>query len=289
MTGEVALPEELRPIQGQVASPVLEDALFPKAEACAWAWLSSAVEALEGAPAASLEFFGYRRKLFDVPTAGYVGDPGQVAFNLYRWATAEESPDRILAIRQVVSLHDTAALPSRPDDVVTAAEPLYRALRSGEVAAVLETQRQARSIAIETARQAADAAQTAAKSTAERTIASLAGVAGIAVANATAVLGESDARSIALGIAGLFVFLTLWAIFVEGPPLRNPLTSLSSDMPRIASLLSSTDREGILSMSVVTKAKRSVLRVRIATPIVYLAGAGLTFLIAHARFGLKIP
>jgi hypothetical protein len=118
----------------------------------------------------------------------------------------------------------------------------------GVVAAVLETQRQARSIAVDAARSAADAAQTGAKSTAERTIVSLAAVAGIAVANATAVLSKADARGIAVGIAVLFVFLAAWAIFVEGPTMRAPLKSFASDLPTIGYLLPEADRAAILGM-----------------------------------------
>jgi hypothetical protein len=287
MPSDVALPEELRAQTDDAANEDLEQALLPKAEACAWAWLSSAMDAPQGGAVARLEFFGYRRKSFDVPANGYVAQAGQRAFSAYRWATVEESPDRVLAIRQVVSLQDGDALPDCPDDVVTAAEPLYRALRAGEVAAVLETQRQARSIAIDTARQSADAAQAAAKSATDRTIASLAAVAGIAVANATRVLSPADSRAIAVGIAGLFAFLAVWAIFIEGPPMRSPITSFAEDLPRIGSLLSEAERTAILDMSVITKAKRSILRIRVITPIVYALGAMLTLGIAHARFGLK--
>ena len=289
LPGDIVLPEELMPSQANSADPRMEQALKPKAEACAWAWLSNAVTAPNHDGVAMLEFSGYRRKVFELSADGYVADPGQQVYSAYRWATAEDSPDRVPAIRQVVSLQDGNELPGRPDDIVTAAEPLYRALRAGEVAAVLETQRQARSIAIDTARQSAEAAQTAAKSAAERTIASLGAVAGIAVANATSVLSAKDSRGIAIGIAGLFMFLALWAIFVEGPPMRSPITSLRDDLPTIASLLTPKERTAILDMSILRKAKRSVLRIRIVTPIIYVLGAALTIGIAHARFGLKFP
>lgn len=280
----VALPEELLPSEGGPADERVRQMLEPRAEASAWAWLSNAVAIEDDATGARLEFFGYRRKTFELGSEGYVSGLGR-AYDAYRWATMEESPDRVLAVRQVVSLQDGDRLPSRPDDVVTAAEPLYRALRAGEVAAVLETQRQARSIAIETARQSAEAAQAAAKSTAERTIASLAAVAGIAVAHATAVLSATDARAIAIGIAVLFLFLALWAIFVEGPPLRSPILGFSEDLPKIGYLLSERERADILEMSVVKRARSTVLRIRIVTPAVYVVGAVLSFGVAHSRFG----
>ncbi len=42
-------------------------------------------------------------------------------------------------------------------------------------------------------------------------------------------------------------------------------------------------------MSVVRKANRSVLRIRIVTQVVYVLGAALTVGLAHAQFGLKFP
>jgi hypothetical protein len=286
---DMALPEELMPIDGTQADQRVREAFMPKAEACAWAWLSNTVTVPVTDGAAKLEFFGYRRKTFELDGAGYVAAEGQLAYSAYRWATAEDSPDRVLAVRQVVSLQDGSALPNQPDDVVTAAEPLYQALRAGEVAAVLETQRQARSIAIDTAHQGAGAAQTAAKSAAERTIASLGAVAGVVVANATAVLSAANARAIAVGIAALFIFLVLWATCVEGPSMQSPITSLTYDLPGIGYLLTKDDRETILHMRVLQKAKHSVIRVRIATPVVYILGAAVTVGIAHVRFGLKFP
>jgi hypothetical protein len=285
---DLPVPEELEPASGSVGE-ALVNALRPRCEATAWAWLSNAmeVEADDHGEFAALEYFGYRRRTFAVRPEGYTGAQGQRAYDLYLNATQEPSPDRVLAIRQVLSLHEGPELPSDPNDIARAAEPLYQALRAGEVAAVLETQRQARSIAADAARSAADAAQTAAKSATERTIASLAAVAGIAVANATAVLSKPDARAIAIGIAGLFVFLAAWAIFVEGPTMRAPLSSFSADLATIGYLLPQADRTAILGMDALKKSANAVLRVRIASPLVYTAGALLTLLVAHARFGLR--
>jgi hypothetical protein len=286
---DLPVPEELEPSEGALGTPLVE-ALRPRCDAVAWAWLSNAMEVGTDEPGefAALEYFGYRRRRFTVGPGGYTGAQGQRAYDLYLNATQEPSPDRDLAIRQVVSLHDGPNLPAEPNDVARAAEPLYQALRAGEVAAVLETQRQARSIAVDAARSAADAAQTAAKSATERTIASLAALAGIAVANATAVLSKADARAIAIGITGLFVFLVAWAIFVEGPTMRAPLNSFNKDLATIGYLLPQMDRTAILGMDALKTASNAVLRARIASPIVYATGAALTLLVAHSRFGLHL-
>jgi len=207
------------------------------------------------------------------------------AYRLYRWATADQSPDRVLAVRQVVSLHPGPDLPDRPADVRQAAEPLYRALRSSEVAAVLDTQRQARAIAIETARQSAEAAQAAAKSATERTIASLGAVAGVVVVNATAVLKSADARGLAIAIAAFLCFLAAWAVFVEGPAISRPLRDLRSDFGTIARLLDATEREAILGMSTIKSVEWRACAARVSAPFVYLAAAAVSLLIAHFRFG----
>jgi hypothetical protein len=281
-------PEELKPEQGSTGAPELTDALDQRAEACAWAWLSNTATISADSTYVSLEYFGYRRRIFKLGPAGYTAAANQQAFGMYTWATTEPSPDRILAIRQVISLYERTDLPDRPQDIVRAAEPLYQALRVREVAAVIDSQRQARTIAVDAARKSADAAQSAAKSATERTIASLAAVVGIAVANATAVLPAADARAIAIGIAALFAFLTIWAIFIEGPDMRAPLNSFKADLPTIGYLLSETDRTAILDMQALKVASHSVLRVRIAAPCVYIIGATITLAVAHYKFGLQL-
>jgi hypothetical protein len=280
------LPEQLEPAEGHLGAKKLIETLRTRADACAWAWLSNSTTPRDDQSAATVEYFGYRRRDFALPPEGYVAASGERASKAYTWATAEASPDRILAIRQVVSLYDGATLPDAPQDVIRAAEPLYLALRAGEVAAVLESQRQARGIAVEAARESAAAAQSAAKSAAERTIASLAAVAGVAVANATAGLVAKDARELALGIAALFGFLAMWAISIEGPAMRAPISSFKVDMPIIGHLLGPADRTAILGMRVLKTASHAVLRARIATPIIYLSGAAVTLLVAHYRFNL---
>ena len=207
---------------------------------------------------------------------------------MYLWATSEPSPDRVLAIRQVVSLYEQQDLPGRPEDVVRAAEPLYQALRAGEVAVVLESQRQARSMAVDTARGSADAAQSAAKSATERTIASLAAVAGIAVATRLRccppqMLVPSRSRSRPSSCSSPRGRSSL-----KGRPCRRRWTASLPDLPLIGHLLSPDDQKAILGMQALRKASRAVLRVRIAAPCVYIAGAVITIGVAHFKFGLRL-
>jgi hypothetical protein len=283
---ELPLPEELEPVGDPVAAQVLVEALRPWSDACAWAWMSNTTTAPDEAESARLEYFGYRRRHFELSKTGYVGKPGQRAYKLYTWATSEVSADRILAVRQVVSLYEGADLPSVPNDVMRAAEPLYLALRTDKVAAALETQRQARAIAVDAARQSADAAQGAAKSTAERTIASLAAVAGVAVANATAALSDRSAQVLAIGIAVLFVLLGAWTFFIEGPSMATPINSFKTDLDTMTPLVGEADRKKIEKMAVLSSAQVTVDQIRLWAPIVYGLGAIVSLGVAHYAFGL---
>jgi hypothetical protein len=284
---EIALPEELVPQPGSMPNSRIEQVLMLKAEACAWAWLSN--EVMLSSDKARIEFLGYRRKSFELDGTGYTSGSDKRIYPTYRWATMENSPDRVLAIRQVMSLQDGDTLPTEPDNILTAAEPIYRALRTNEVAAVLEMRQQARNVAIDAARQSADVAQSTARSAATRAIATLGAVASIAVARATAVLSAKDSRDIAVGIAALLIFLAVWAVFIEGPPMRAPLASLEYDFPRIADLLTQKERKDILSMNVLKKAKDDVLKIRIAAPGLYIVTAAIVLIVAHIRFGLTLP
>lgn len=285
MPAGVAVPEQLEFEDDKHGTDAPFVALLRQyADASAWAWLSNLMDAADDATPATLEYFGYRRRFFTIDRTGFAAIDR--AFDLYVWATAEESPDRILATRQVISLHQADTLPDKPQEVIRAAEPLYLALRASEVAAVLESQRQARAIAVDAARESAAAAQSAAKSAAERTIASLAAVAGIVVANATAGLSAHDARGFSIGIVALFGFLIVWAVAVEGPTMRAPLSSFAADIGVIANLIGPEERGTILKMTALAKASHAVWRARIASPLVYLAGAVITLAIAHFRFDL---
>ncbi|HEU5001171.1 MAG TPA: hypothetical protein VFW71_00110 [Actinomycetota bacterium] len=285
LPANLPLPEELIPVKSVGASG-LQEMLVAWAEACAWTWLSNTMRLpTNGMEFADLEFFGYQRRVFHLNANGYKADASS-ATNLYTWATAEIAPDRVLAVRQVVSLADGPQLPARPGDVIAAAAPLYQALREGAMSVVLESQRQVRTIAVDAARQSAEAALAAAKSTAERTIASLGAVAGIAVAQSTTKLSVGDARWITIGISLIFVFLAFWSIAVEGPAMKSPLDSFKTDIPVLGRLLPEEDRREVLNLEARVQAYNAVCRVRVAVPFVYFLGALITLAVAHLRFAL---
>lgn len=281
LPGGVPLPEQLYATPSRPLS-TLGRILRARAGACAWAWLGNSVTA-EGKHA-EIEFFGFRRVQFSLGADGIVdAEAAEESLNLYRWATAEASPDRVLAVRQVVSLSEGPELPSPASDVRLAAEPLFVALRSEAVTEVLRSQREARAIAIKTARKSSEAAQSASKSVVERTIASLAAVGGVALASASKVITSDQGRNLALAIGAYLLVLVLWSILVEGPPITNPLGALQEDLKQVGDLLSAEERTRIMALKSVKLARRRAIVARLAVPLAYLAGAVVAFIVAGAQ------
>lgn len=278
----IPLPEQILSTPPQLGATRLRTLLETRAGAAAWAWIANSTR-IEG-DEAWIEFFGYRRTQFRLGGSEPLDEREvQESLNLYRWATAEESPDRILAVRQVVSLHSGPDLPSSAMDVRRAAEPLFVALRSGAVAEVLRSQRGARAMAIETARKSSESAQAAAKSVVERTIASLGAVGGVALAGASKVISANQARSLSYAIAAYLVFLVFWSIFIEGPGVTNPLSALDDDLKQVGDLLSKEERKSISAIQSVTLAKRRAYIARVMAPLAYLAASTGAFLVARAQ------
>lgn len=277
----VPLPEQLVATPSRPMSK-LAGILRGRAGACAWAWLGNSVTA-EGEHA-EIEFFGFRRVQFSLGADGIAdAEAAEESLNLYRWATAEASPDRVLAVRQVVSLSEGPELPSPASDVRRAAEPLFMALRSEAVTEVLRSQREARAIAIKTARKSSEAAQSASKSVVERTIASLAAVGGVALASASKVITSDQGRNLALAIGAYLLVLVLWSILVEGPPITNPLGALQEDLKQVGDLLSAEERTRIMALRSVKLARRRAIVARLAAPLAYLAGAVVALIVAGAQ------
>lgn len=273
----IPLPEQLYAKCSATFSK-LDGILKSRAAACAWAWLASSVSAERDS--GKIEFFGYKRVQFSVGAEGITdGEAAEESLNLYQWATAETSPDRILAVRQVVSLNDGPKLPSSASDVRRAAEPLFAALRSQAITEVLRSQREARALAIETAQKSSEAARSASKSVVERTIASLAAVGGVALASASKVITRDQGGDLALAIGTYLLVLVLWSFFVEGPGITNPLQALEDDLKLVGDLLSPEERTRIMTVESVKLARREATVARVAAPLAYLGGATVALVV----------
>lgn len=82
-----------------------------------------------------LEFHGYKRVALTLPPLdAWTDRQTDDALRLRRWAFAESSPDRLLAIRQVVSLYDRDDALSNARDVQASAEVVYTGLRTDAIA-----------------------------------------------------------------------------------------------------------------------------------------------------------
>ena len=278
----VLLPEALISVGDVVNDGGISIAMGAFAAASAWAWLADDV-ALNADGSATLDFFGWRHSNVTVPSQGIASPDGQrAAIDLYRWVTAEESPDRFLAVKQVLSVYSDDRYLEGGDDVRRGAEPLYRSLRSSIVAEVVASQRETRRMAAEAAREASMAVLAAAKSVSERTIAALIALGGLSIASATSTtLPSSLINQLAFAVGVFMVALTLWAILIEGPTIALPVSALESDLGELDELIGPDIRQQILSLTVVTLAKRRATIIRVASPIVYLAIAALALALAH--------
>jgi hypothetical protein len=281
------LPEDLVQI-GHLGSGPFANKLQASAAALAWAWLATEVEPLNSSAAFSttttrLAFFGYRRLEVTLGPEGITEEPTALAaLQLYRWATDEESSDKIVAIRQVASVYDSTELFESARDVERAAAPIYKALRAGAISDLLEAQSAARGVVFDAARQAAAGAVDGSKSVAERTLASLGALGGLILAQSTTHIPLYLIRDAGEGLAGFLVFLALWAIFVEGPSLSPPLRSLSSDLKASSPLLTSDVLKSIVDMASVSRARHAVCRIRWLAPIVYLSAAAVAAILAYS-------
>src|SRR5258707_8860117 len=115
LPSDICLPEELL-ARGTRADNELSGVLRSYAAASAWARLAKSVSVIDDSKAL-LEFFGFQRVRIEIGRDGLDDANAQrTSISMYAWATAEISPDRILAIRQVVSMYGDARVLRSADD-----------------------------------------------------------------------------------------------------------------------------------------------------------------------------
>lgn len=271
-------PSALRPRNAGPgdASSGLALTLWRLAAAAAWARMASGVTASKDGADPVLEFFGFRRTAHPIPANGdgLSGQACRDAYDLWAWATSDVSPDRLLAVRQVVSLYHDQSPWDRARDVRDSAQPVFLALRGDAVAEAFAQQRAARTFALDVARQSATAAAALARGAVERCLASLAAVGGVVVAESGVGLGDGLAESLRALVAVFLAVLAVWSVVVEGPPVTAPTVKLKDDLNSVAPLLSPDERTSISELASVKVAKRHAWTARGAVPFAYLAAAG---------------
>lgn len=219
-----------------------------------------------------VEFLGFKRVVARLPAPADV-ETEIVAgtHRLYRWAFQDLSPDRLLAVRQVVSLYQDALALLRPKDVLESAEVVFVGLRTEAVAEVLRGTREAQSQAADSVRQSLKAVQDLTKSATERVLASLVAVAAVVAANSTRTLSDRVGRNLLLLVAAFMALLAIFAVVLEGPLLSLPLRKLKDDLREGNPILTESQRQRAAELPSVVATKRRVRILRAIVPLTYVA------------------
>lgn len=274
---ELPLPVCLLPVDGADTIGTWQ-AVRTRGEALAalivWAMVASEV-VIDGSEYL-LEFRGLKHVAMTLPDPSLLDASAiAAAITLRSWVFHDASPDRLLAVHQVVSLYqDTDAL-WHADDVLDGAEIVYAGLRSEAVAEAIRSTREAQGQIFDAVRQALKAVQDLAKSATERFLAALVAIAAVVVANANDSLSDHAGRNLMLSVAAFLTLLSLVAIFVEGPLLSLPLDNMESDLQLGTPLLTHDQRKQLVELPSVSATRRKIILLRILIPAVHLALAVL--------------
>lgn len=272
------LPPALVPVgdvSGQLGS--VQSRLLRMAAGIAWAEL--ATKSFLDANEISLEFFGLQRATHKVQADGPMlsDDACRRSVDLRNWVLAPEGSDRLLAVRQIASLRTTEPPWMQPEEIRSAAEPVFMALRSDAVAEVLRGQREVKAAAVAAAQRTAELTTSMAKGAVERALASLLAIGGVIVARSAGSLSSSQADDLRTLVAFTLIGLALWNFLLERPPIFNVARDFKSDLSLFNELLPPADRQNVLAMAALKSARNHARLVSIATPVAYLALAIVAF------------
>lgn len=246
-------------------------------------WRALATDELPQDGGLVLEFVGFRKSRFPLPDpAPWEDEHVQGALLLRAWALHDASPDRLLAVRQVVSLYDADDAPyGHAPDVLASAEVIYAGLRTDAVAEAVKSARDAHAQAQDAARQTAKSATDMLKSATDRMLASLVAVGAILMANAGRVLPDATGRLLILLVAAFMATLAAAAVFLEGPLLGLPAKKLRSDLDHQAGLLTVEQRERIVRLPSLVAVRTRTIALRWCVPITYVLFAVLLAVLGH--------
>jgi hypothetical protein len=244
---------------------------FALVMACLSFWASAASTVTQNGSAIGVAFLGYKRASFDLPLADAVPDEFvSGTLRLREWAFQDSSSDRLLALRQIVSLYVGENPFENCDDIRASAEIAYLGLRSEAITEVVKAVREAQSQTMDAVRQALKSSQDLIKSATERFLAGLVAVGAVFIANVSRAIPEDATQKLWLAIAGFFVVLAVVNLFIEGPNLGFQIKHLPGDIRAIASLLTEGQRHEISNSATVGAIKRRILVIRCVVPTIYL-------------------
>jgi hypothetical protein len=234
-----------------------------------WVMIASDVTVTEGS--FHLEFRGFKRVTVDLPAPAVLNpQAASGAIRMRAWAFHDASPDRLLAVRQVVSLYQDSEALWHSDDVLESAEVVYAGLRTEAVAEVIRSTREAQGQILDAVRQSLKGVQDLAKSATERLLAALVGIAAVLVANANDTLSDRAGRNLMLGVAVFLAVLALVAIVLEGPLLSLPLDNLDGDLRSGTPMLTEEQRMQLVRLPSVAATRRRVRALRVIVPLLHL-------------------
>ena len=281
----VELPPRAEALPGEIAhvpnpSAVLPHTVISLESSTAWSESTKRLQSLAsllvwseiGTPIESnrLEFMGFKRTQFEFPSTSLFGeDLTAKTMELRQWLFAEDSPDRLLATKQVCSLYESPGPFDQPADVLKSAELIYVGLRSVAVAEVVRSSRDAQSQAQAAVDQSLRSSQEVLRSASDRLVGGLAAVGAVVVGNITAVIPFAVTTGLMLLVAGFFLILCVFAIAIDGPMLSSSTKYLRDSVDIAATLLTSEQRDSIVGAPSVVAAQRRVRSVRIAVPLLY--------------------
>jgi len=275
-------PGLLVPAEDSAPPPVwLAAAAHVRALAAQLVWRSLATDATAQDERLVLTFHGYKKASFGLPHAS-AWTPQQVSdtLALRAWALHDASPDRLLAVRQVVSLYDGDDALRHAADVRASAEIVYVGLRTDAVAEAVKSAREAHVQAQDDARQAVKSAHDLVKAATERMLAALIAVGAVLVANAGRTLPNAPSRQILLLVAAFLAVLAVASVALEGPLMALPAKNLKEDLQHSPGLLTETQRRHVDQTPSLEAARGRVRLVRVAVPM-----AHLTFALLLVVFG----
>jgi hypothetical protein len=243
-------------------------------------WMSLATSVDDRPSGRVLTFHGYKKASFPLPAhAAWTADRIDGALALREWAFRDPGPDRLLAIRQVVSLYGDEDVFAFARDVVASAEVVYVGLRTDAVAEAVKSTREAQAHAQDAARQAVKTSHDLVKAAAERMLAALVALGAVLIANASRTLPDDVSRNLLLLVAAFLVFLAALSALVEGPLLALVPSKLRADLSQ-TTLLTDTQRDRVDRMPSLESARARITIVRWVVP-----GAHLLFALLIAVFG----
>ncbi|HEX4445038.1 MAG TPA: hypothetical protein VHZ81_15815 [Galbitalea sp.] len=267
LPGETQIDSELTPSQTLLVSgrfeqwPIASKTLSFAASATTWGAIATSTT--EG----ELEFFGYKKVRFSLPMT-WTDEEIAGAIKLRSWAFGEISPDRILALRQIISLYNEPPF-KFVEEILSSSETIYLGLRS---TAVIEAVRDARDVETRTqqaVQQSSQASVDLAKSAGERVIAGLAAVGAAAIANVTQVLSFSVTTAILAFICGYFLAMLVLFLLIDFRAVGLPIKELDSETFVHSSFVRPDALAEMTSSPMVRGAKGLVLRARIAISSLY--------------------